>query len=400
MSENKNIGNMLSEFFRYVRDELTGKERNSLERKLQKNPFEEDALDGFSSISEQEAVEDISVLNEKLKRRISRKSGLVIYRIAGIVALLLTVSAVLVLTIIKNPDNQLAINTPGVESFEIIRNHPIIASESKDNKISSRASEEKKSVSGFDQNIDTPEKPEEISNDEVVSESKAFASKEEIPRELIVSVPAAAMARKRSPNGYTVRGQVFSAEDNLPIPGANIQIKGTTNGAITNPDGNFSISLPDSSSNTLIASFIGMESKEIRANADSPVEIKLNSSSLALNEVVVTGYSSKKSDALEEEDISDYMHPQPATGKSEFDEYVKNNLHRPDIADGGKKVVVVLSFLVRTTGQIDSIRIIKSPGKAYSDEAIRVIKSGPDWNPATDNGKPIEEDVRLRIVFK
>jgi hypothetical protein len=129
------------------------------------------------------------------------------------------------------------------------------------------------------------------------------------------------------------------------------------------------------------------------------VQIRLNSSQSALSEVVVVGYSVKKSDRAEE-DISEYVHPQPSTGKSEFDDYVKNNLHRPDTADGGKKMVVVLSFLVRTSGELENFKIIKSPGKAYSDEAIRVIKSGPDWNPATDNGTAVEENVRLRIVFR
>jgi protein TonB len=63
-------------------------------------------------------------------------------------------------------------------------------------------------------------------------------------------------------------------------------------------------------------------------------------------------------------------------------------------------VVVIVSFLVQTNGNIDSIRIVKSPGKSFSDEAIRIIKSGPQWKPAENNGKPVEDVVRLRLVFK
>jgi protein TonB len=63
-------------------------------------------------------------------------------------------------------------------------------------------------------------------------------------------------------------------------------------------------------------------------------------------------------------------------------------------------VVVVVSFLVQTDGSIDSIRIVKSPGKSFSDEAIRILKSGPKWKPAEDNGRQVEDIVKLRLVFK
>jgi len=61
---------------------------------------------------------------------------------------------------------------------------------------------------------------------------------------------------------------------------------------------------------------------------------------------------------------------------------------------------VVLGFLVRRDGSIDSINIVRSPGKLFSDEAIRVLKSGPLWNPAKDKGNTVEEYVRLRLVFR
>jgi TonB family protein len=63
-------------------------------------------------------------------------------------------------------------------------------------------------------------------------------------------------------------------------------------------------------------------------------------------------------------------------------------------------VVVVLNFRVDTEGKIDSIRIIRSPNKNFSDEAIRLIKEGPGWKPAEENGKTINDEVRIRIVFR
>jgi hypothetical protein len=111
--------------------------------------------------------------------------------------------------------------------------------------------------------------------------------------------------------------------------------------------------------------------------------------------------SGKRSQEQDKEDVlTDYTPPQPVMGKADFDRYILNNLHRPDSATTGQRVVVVVSFLVRTDGTIDSIKIVRSPGRSFSDEAIRVIKEGPAWKPAKKNGTSIEEEVRERIVFR
>jgi hypothetical protein len=96
----------------------------------------------------------------------------------------------------------------------------------------------------------------------------------------------------------------------------------------------------------------------------------------------------------------EYIYPHPVGGKDEFERYIRENIRWTDTSAANHKVVVVLGFKVRTDGSLDSIKIIKSPGKAFSDEAIRLLRSGPAWNPAKDGGRPVEDEVRLRIVFK
>jgi TonB family protein len=140
--------------------------------------------------------------------------------------------------------------------------------------------------------------------------------------------------------------------------------------------------------------------KDSKAKTDVQNQVNPDSDLSALNEVVVVGYGTKKSESEKEDVFTGYVPPQPLNGKAEFDKYVQTNLHRPDSTTDSHRIVVVISFLVRTDGSVDSIRIIRSPGKRFSDEAIRVIKSGPYWKPAEDNGKPIEDNVRMRIVFK
>ena len=181
---------------------------------------------------------------------------------------------------------------------------------------------------------------------------------------------------------------------------ANVYLKGTTQGVVTDAAGNFSIALPDSASHTLVADYIGMQSKEFNADADSQLRVSLDPSSVSLSEVVVVGYGAKRSDSQEEEPVEGYTPPRPLNGKTDFDKYIRENIQRPDSATSGQRVVVVLSFLVYTNGTMDSIKIIRSPGKTFSDEATRLIKEGPAWKPAEKNGKLIEDEVRVRIVFR
>jgi len=82
-----------------------------------------------------------------------------------------------------------------------------------------------------------------------------------------------------------VRGTIISAEDNEPIIGASILVKGTTIGTVTNIDGTFTLNVP-SSATTLIISYIGMTAQE---TAIAPtVRVVLQPDVQSLDEVVVT----------------------------------------------------------------------------------------------------------------
>ena len=89
---------------------------------------------------------------------------------------------------------------------------------------------------------------------------------------------------------HTIKGVV---EDQFgPIAGANVVEKGTTNGTITDMDGNFSLEVAPNS--ILIVSFIGYKEQQIPVNSQKTVTIKLTEDSQALEEVVVVGYGTQK----------------------------------------------------------------------------------------------------------
>src|SRR5438045_3555170 len=86
----------------------------------------------------------------------------------------------------------------------------------------------------------------------------------------------------------TVSGKVSSAEDGSALPGVNVIVKGTTNGTVTDADGNYTLPVP-SSGGSLIFSFIGLKTAEIIIGERSTVDIQLSLDVTQLSEVVVTG---------------------------------------------------------------------------------------------------------------
>jgi TonB-dependent starch-binding outer membrane protein SusC len=74
-----------------------------------------------------------------------------------------------------------------------------------------------------------------------------------------------------------------------PVAGANVVVKGTSIGAITDVDGKYTIEVPPSG-NTLTVSFIGYISQDVQIGTSNDISVTLQTESLSLNEVVVVGY--------------------------------------------------------------------------------------------------------------
>jgi len=82
-----------------------------------------------------------------------------------------------------------------------------------------------------------------------------------------------------------------------PLPGVNVLEKGSNNGASTDFDGNFSISVTDENA-ILEVSYIGFATKEVPINGQSNLNIVLEESSTGLDEVVIVGYGTQKKSDL------------------------------------------------------------------------------------------------------
>ena len=90
----------------------------------------------------------------------------------------------------------------------------------------------------------------------------------------------------------TISGQITDA-DGVPLPGANIVEKGTTNGVQTDFDGNYTISVSNENS-VLVVSFVGFVNQEITVGSENSISFQLESDAESLDEVVVTGYGTQR----------------------------------------------------------------------------------------------------------
>jgi Gram-negative bacterial TonB protein C-terminal len=97
--------------------------------------------------------------------------------------------------------------------------------------------------------------------------------------------------------------------------------------------------------------------------------------------------------------IKDYIPPQPVVGRDSFDIYLDKYISNPEQEKTSKNFVDI-RFKVRPDSTISNIKIISSPGKAWSREAIRLIKEGPIWQPAKKDGIFVTDTISISIEFK
>jgi TonB-linked SusC/RagA family outer membrane protein len=92
-----------------------------------------------------------------------------------------------------------------------------------------------------------------------------------------------------------INGKILETKTGEPIIGANVLVKGTTNGTITNIDGEYELDAPVGA--TLVISYIGYETIEVIATAETQT-IRLSEDSETLDEVIVVGYTTQRKESL------------------------------------------------------------------------------------------------------
>jgi hypothetical protein len=339
------------DFMRYRKDNLSNSERNAFERELQKDPFSGEAAEGFSSVSPEQAKSDLTMLGKRLKSRTSKPVRYTIYRIAASMAVLMVISTVYFLVIRTNPTKQEKIADPKTEVSSAAGSPAEKKHET--NEVLS-VSQPAPAPSGT---IAETRSESEIKSRETTSK---LAEKEDADKAMIGDEAQKTLKTVKAGN---------AAVNELTIADAAVIKTDSVNKFAAEPE--ISVTAKDQA-----ASAGAMEKKARSVKA------------------IPAGMAEGNMPA----EYSRGTAPQPVNGMESYKRYIEENIRIPAGHTGSDTVIV--SFIVRINGNPERISIVESPGKVYSEEAVRLIKEGPVWSPASENGVIKEKEVILKIVFK
>lgn len=169
-----------------------------------------------------------------------------------------------------------------------------------------------------------------------------------------------------------------------PVIGANVVVKGTTNGTVTDTEGRYTLDVPQGA--VLQISYIGYNTQEVKVGGGSVVNISLREDSEALDEVVVIGYGTvKKSDLT------------GAVGSVQMKDVSKVGITSADRALQGQIAGVQVNARTGQPGEGMMIRVRGSNSLAGGNEPLYVIDGMPVENMSSDINP---EDILSMEVLK
>lgn len=188
----------------------------------------------------------------------------------------------------------------------------------------------------------------------------------------------------------------FVTDDQGPIVGANVIIKGTTEGTLTDLDGRFILSAPENG--TLLVAFPAYQSKEIAVD-DIQQDMKIK---LTPEQTPTVGVSPDGKTSIEEEifTVVEEMPEFPGGTKALLD-YLSQHIKYPTIAqNNGIQGRVVVSFIVSKEGSISDVQVMRGVNPALDQEAVRVVKAMPKWKPGKQKGVAVNVKYVLPVAFR
>ncbi|UOK43601.1 MULTISPECIES: energy transducer TonB [Flavobacterium] len=90
----------------------------------------------------------------------------------------------------------------------------------------------------------------------------------------------------------------------------------------------------------------------------------------------------------------------PNGGMPGFYKKFASSFSAPEVDEGVSQIRVMLSFVVEKDGSFTDVKVLRDPGYGAGKEAIRVLKSMPNWKPAIQNGRPVRSQFTLPITIQ
>lgn len=161
-----------------------------------------------------------------------------------------------------------------------------------------------------------------------------------------------------------------------PIIGGTVMVKNEKEGTISDTDGNFRLIVPKNEQKTLIASYVGMENKEIPLK-ENVGNIVMKEDTDLLREVVVTGYGTQRKTATTGA-ATKIKNTVPTFGETEFKQYFRENYDKTICAD--EPVTIKVEFYVNVQGQPGNIVIKENSCPEFETEIKRLLLGSPKWS--------------------
>lgn len=202
-----------------------------------------------------------------------------------------------------------------------------------------------------------------------------------------------------------LKGTIRDKEDNQPIVGACVLVKGTTNGTVTDLDGIFTIEVPENG--TLIFSYVGYASKEVPVlpgmlKVNGVLEKDRSDSSLKGTPVGVTYVPMEaKADTSPVFQVVEEMPEFPGGGISACLRFFGENIKYPaEAQEKGIQGRVIVQFIIEKDGTISNPQVVRGVSPDLDGEAIRVVSIMPKWKPGMQKGQPVRVKFTAPIAFR
>ena len=153
--------------------------------------------------------------------------------------------------------------------------------------------------------------------------------------------------------GYRVTGRILSAEDNQPLIGVSVLEKGTSNGVITDMDGNYSITVTKSPA-TLQFSYIGMRTVDKQVTASTRIDLSMESDAQQVDEVVVVAYGVRKKGTIAGSVSTVKAEKMENVPAASFDQALQGQAPGLMVMSGSGEPSVAASFQIRGINSLSS----------------------------------------------
>lgn len=189
-------------------------------------------------------------------------------------------------------------------------------------------------------------------------------------------------------------------EEGKPIIAATVLVANTTNGTLTDENGNFTLEV--GSDQSIQVAYIGMSTvtmsvKDCLKKADQT--IVLTESDTKKDVKVVASAPQAVTSDDQTFSVVEQM-PEYLGGMRAGLEFMARNLRYPTKArEAGKQGRVIVQFVVRKDGSLSDFKVLCPVDPWLDAEAIRVISTMPKWKPGMQDGKPVSVKFTLPVTF-